>query len=121
MNATTSTARSPGRPAEIGLDRVTGALSDRTRRGLLRLVSSEEQTAGSLAAAFPQISRPAVSQHLRVLHDAGLVTVRADGSRRLYRARNESLAPVSRFIDDLWGDGVQRLGRAPEAAEGGGR
>jgi DNA-binding transcriptional ArsR family regulator len=69
------------------IDLVAHALADRTRRGLLRLVRDDERAAGELAAAFPEMSRPAVSQHLRLLHEAGLVSVRPIGNRRLYRAR----------------------------------
>lgn len=104
-------------PHDDGLDEIVGALADRTRRELMRLVRVDERSAGSLAAAFPTISRPAVSQHLRVLHEAGLVTVRPDGPRRLYRASAEALAPVSNFIDDMWGDRLQRLKRAAEAVD----
>ena len=104
---------------EQHLDTIAAALSDGTRRGLLRLVRTEERSAGALAAAFPHISRPAVSQHLRVLHDAGLVDVRPTGSRRMYRARTDALAPVSQFIDEMWVDGLQRLKRAAEQIDGG--
>jgi len=103
------------------LDTVTAALSDATRRGLLCLVRYDERSAGSLASAFPHISRPAVSQHLKVLHDAGLVEVRPDGNRRMYLARTEALAPVSRFIDEMWDDRLRRLKRAAEQREQGGR
>lgn len=99
------------------VDRVAGALADRTRRSLLRLVRDTERSAGELAAEFPQISRPAVSQHLRVLHDAGLVTVRPVGNRRLYRADATALAPVSRFIDEMWSNRLHRLKQAAEDAE----
>ena len=102
------------------LDAVAAALSDPTRRGLLRLVRHDEASAGALAAEFPHISRPAVSQHLRVLCDAGLVVVRPDGNRRMYRARTEALAPVSRFIDEMWDDRLRRLKRAAERIESGG-
>jgi len=116
MNAS-AIAHRPDRNESEQLDEVVGALADRTRRELLRLVRVDERSAGSLAAAFPEISRPAVSQHLRVLHEAGLVSVRPDGPRRLYRASAEALAPVSKFIDDMWGDRLQRLKRAAEAAD----
>src|SRR5258708_22782937 len=96
------------------LDAVAHALADGTRRGLLRLVRDGERAAGELASAFPEMSRPAVSQHLHVLHDAGLVSIRPNGNRRLYRARNEGLAEVWEFIDEMWTD---RLGRLKEAAE----
>jgi DNA-binding transcriptional ArsR family regulator len=97
------------------LDRVAHALADGTRRRLLRLVRDGERAAGELAAEFPAISRPAVSQHLRVLEGAGLVTVRADGNRRLYRARAAGLAEVWRFIDDMWSDRLEGLKQAAEA------
>ena len=116
MNASATLAR---RSNDAALDAVAAALADGTRRDLLRLVRHGEQSAGNLAAAFPHISRPAVSQHLRVLHDAGLVEVRPSGRHRLYRARTDALAPVSRFIDEMWGDRLQRLKRAAERAEGG--
>src|SRR3954453_14012978 len=99
-------------PARI--DAVAHPLADGTRRGLLRLVRDEERSAGELAAQFPHITRPAVSQHLRVLHDAGLVSTRPDGNRRLFKARAEGLNEVWQFIDDMWTD---RLGRLKEAAE----
>lgn len=107
-----SSAAAPAR-----LDAVAHALADGTRRGLLRLVRDEERSAGDLAAAFPRISRPAVSQHLRVLHDAGLVRIRPDGSRRLYRAQAEGLAEVWDFIDDMWADRLARLKIVTERAE----
>lgn len=96
------------------LDAVAGALADGTRRDLLRLLRDEERAAGDLADQFPQISRPAVSQHLGVLHHAGLVSVRPDGRRRLYRARQEGLTEVWEFIDEMWTDRLARLKRAAE-------
>ena len=115
-----TTTRTTARPADDldqRLDAVAGALADRTRRGLLQLVRHDELAAGALAAAFPSISRPAVSQHLRVLHDAGLVSIRPEGNRRLYRARADALAPVSRFIDEMWVDRLKRLKHTAEAHE----
>ena len=99
------------------VDAVATALADRTRRGLLRLVRDQERAAGDLASAFPKMSRPAVSQHLRVLSDAGLVSVRPDGNRRMYRARSEGLTEVREFIDEMWADRLTRLKRAAERAE----
>lgn len=99
------------------IDAVAHALADGTRRGLLRLVRDHERPAGDLAAAFPQMSRPAVSQHLRVLNEAGLVSIRPDGNRRLYRARREGLTDVWQFIDDMWTDRLAELKQAAERAE----
>ena len=106
-----------GALAPEALDAVAHALADRTRRGLLRLVRDDERAAGELADAFPGISRPAVSQHLRVLHHAGLVTVRRDGNRRLYRARAEALSDVWRFVDEMWADRLAKLKVVAERAE----
>jgi len=110
----TTTIREATQP---NLDDVVHALADRTRRELLRLVSDRERGAGELAAEFPSISRPAVSQHLRILHEAGLVSVRADGRQRLFLARIESLTPVSTFIDEMWSHRLQRLKHVAEREE----
>lgn len=99
------------------IDAVAHALADGTRRGLLRLIRDGERPAGELAAAFPQMSRPAVSQHLRVLHDAGLVSIRPDGNRRYYRARREGLADVWQYIDEMWTDRLAKLKDVAEMAE----
>jgi DNA-binding transcriptional ArsR family regulator len=99
------------------IDRAARALADGTRRGLLRLVRDEERSAGDLATAFPEMSRPAVSQHLRVLDEAGLVSIRRDGNRRMYRARAEGLADVWKFVDEMWTDRLARLKDAAETAE----
>lgn len=118
MNARAVVPKRPGDGStDESLDQVVGALADRTRRRLLQMVRSSECSAGALASAFPDISRPAVSQHLRVLHEAGLVTVRPDGQRRMYRASAEALAPISQFIDEMWSDRLDRLKRAAEAVE----
>ena len=103
--------------AQDPIDAVAHALADGTRRGILRLVRDGERAAGDLAAAFPQMSRPAVSQHLRVLHDAGLVSIRPDGNRRYYRARQEGLADVWSYIEEMWTDRLSKLKAAAEQAE----
>jgi DNA-binding transcriptional ArsR family regulator len=96
------------------VDEALRAVADPTRRAILRLVRDGEVAAGELAAHFPTISRPAVSQHLRVLADAGLVDVRPDGNRRLYRWRPEGFRDAAAFIDDMWSDSLARLQRAAE-------
>src|SRR4030081_1098807 len=106
----------PAAVAPARIDAVAQALADGTRRGLLRLVRDDEKAAGDLAAAFPHMSRPAVSQHLRVLHEAGLVSIRPDGNRRLYRARTEGLTEVWQFIDEMWADRLAKLKQAAEQA-----
>jgi len=106
---------SPAAPARIDL--VAHALADGTRRSLLRLVRDDERAAGDLASAFPQMSRPAVSQHLRLLQRAGLVSVRPVGNRRLYRANADGLSEMGQFIDDMWTDRLARLKAVAERAE----
>jgi DNA-binding transcriptional ArsR family regulator len=101
-------------PSEPSLDSVAGALSDGTRRAILRLVHDDERSAGDIAEQFPQMSRPAVSQHLRVLHDAGLVSTRSAGKFRMFRARTEGIAEMWSFLDEMWTD---RLGRLKMVAE----
>ena len=89
------------------------ALSDPGRRRILALVRDEEHSAGEIAAEFTT-SWPAVSQHLRVLKEAGLVTERREGTRRLYRARPEGLDDVRAFLDEFWDDKLKNLKREVE-------
>ena len=63
---------------------------------------------GKIAEHFP-VSRPAISQHLRILQEADLVDVRDEGTRRYYRARPEGLADLRRWLDEFWGDSLRRL------------
>jgi DNA-binding transcriptional ArsR family regulator len=77
------------------------ALVEPRRRSILRLVAHDELSAGEIASAF-EVTRPAVSQHLTVLKDAGLLTERREGTRRLYRARPEGLDGLREFLEDLW-------------------
>jgi len=71
------------------------------RRRVLELLARDERTSGSLAAECGW-TKPAASQQLKVLREAGLVEVRADGNRRLYRARQKGLAELRAFLDDFW-------------------
>lgn len=89
------------------------ALSDPGRRRILTLVRDEERSAGEIASEFT-VSWPAVSQHLRVLKEAGLVSERRQGTKRLYRARPEGLREVRAFLDDFWDAGLERLKREVE-------
>jgi DNA-binding transcriptional ArsR family regulator len=90
------------------------ALAEPRRRDILRLVRDNELSAGSIASHF-EVSRPAISQHLRVLKDAGLVDERRDGTRRMYRARPEGFDELRKYLDDLWGEGLARMKSAAEA------
>ena len=80
------------------MDGAMRALADPTRREILRRVREDELAAGEIARHFPAMSRPAVSQHLRVLADAGLVVIRPSGNLRLYRWRPEGLGDVTVFL-----------------------
>ena len=84
------------------------------RRQILSLVREGELSAGEIAAHF-DVTRPAVSQHLSVLKEAGLVSERRDGTRRHYRARPEGLRELRSYLDDFWTDGLRRLKTAAEA------
>jgi DNA-binding transcriptional ArsR family regulator len=79
------------------------ALGDPTRRAVLELLRGGERTVGELVDALP-VSQPAVSQHLKVLRDAGLVAARAEGTRRLYRVERDGLAAVRAYVDRFWDD-----------------
>lgn len=86
-----------------GVEAAIRAIGERHRREIVRLVRDEELTAGQIAAHF-EVSRPAVSQHLRILKDTGLVTERRQGTRRYYRARVEGLAELRAFLEVLLGE-----------------
>ena len=92
------------------------ALVEPRRRAILRLVAHDELSAGEIAATF-DVTRPAVSQHLTVLKEAGLLSERREGTRRLYRARPEGLAELRAFVEDFWDHGLDRLKREAEAEE----
>lgn len=100
------------------MDAVLHAIAEPRRRKILHLVSSTELSAGDIASRF-EVTRPAISQHLAVLERAGLVSVRREGTRRIYRARPQGLAELREFLDEFWADGLQRLKAAAEQAEKG--
>jgi DNA-binding transcriptional ArsR family regulator len=79
------------------------AIAEPHRREIVRLVRHEELTAGEIASHF-NVTRPAISQHLRFLRDAGLVTERRQGTRRFYRAQPEKLAALKAFIEVFLGE-----------------
>jgi DNA-binding transcriptional ArsR family regulator len=92
------------------------ALVEPRRRAILTLVRDEELSAGEIARQF-DVTRPAISQHLGVLKEAGLVSERRDGTRRFYRARPEGLRELQRFLEQFWKEGLQRLKEAAEWEE----
>jgi DNA-binding transcriptional ArsR family regulator len=93
------------------------ALAEPNRRRILELVATSELSAGEIASSF-DITRPAVSQHLGVLRDAGLLVDRREGTKRLYRARPEGLVPLRAFLERFWDDRLERLRLAAELEEG---
>lgn len=98
------------------MDALLRALAEPRRRDIVRLVWSRELSAGDIAARF-DVTRPAISQHLTVLKEAGLIDERRDGVRRLYRARPERLAEVVRLLGTFWDERLALLQRAAEAEE----
>ena len=92
------------------------ALAEPRRRRILTLVRDGELSAGEIAAQF-EVSRPAISQHLTVLREAGLVDERRNGTRRLYRVRPEGLAELKAFLDGFWDERLEALKREAEREE----
>jgi DNA-binding transcriptional ArsR family regulator len=92
------------------------ALAEPRRREILELVRDRELPVGEIASKF-DVTRPAISQHLRVLKDAGLVADRREGTRRYYRALPEGLAELRAFIEGFWDSRLEALKREAEAEE----
>ena len=84
------------------------ALGDAHRREILRLLSREDLPVGRIAASLP-ISRPAVSRHLRLLKEAGMVAERAEGTRRIYHLQHEGVEAVQAYLETVWGDAAARF------------
>ena len=93
------------------------ALGDGTRREIMERLRSGPRPVGELAAGLP-ISRPAVSQHLRVLKEAGLVTEQRNGTRRIYGVDAQSVAELRDYFDEFWSDALESFKRAVEQDEG---
>jgi DNA-binding transcriptional ArsR family regulator len=92
------------------------AVAQPKRREILRLISAGELSAGEIASHF-EITQPAISQHLKVLKDAGLVSERREGTRRLLSVRAEGLADLHAFLDEVLPAGLERLKQAAEEEE----
>ncbi len=90
---------------------VFSALSDPTRRAIFEHVAGTPSAVGALAKTLP-VSRPAVSQHLKVLSDAGLVHVRTSGTRRIYSANPDSLKELRGWLDRMWEDALSAFADA---------
>jgi DNA-binding transcriptional ArsR family regulator len=98
------------------IDDVLQAIAEPRRREIMMLIRTSELAAGDIAAHF-DVTRPAISQHLQVLTAAGLVSVRKDGTRRLYQARPDGLTDLRAFLESFWDDQLLRLKQAAEAEE----
>ena len=92
------------------------ALADPTRRAVFERLRGGPLPVGELAAGLP-VSRPAVSQHLRVLEGAGLVTAERAGTRRLYRIDRDGLASLRAYLDSFWDDALAGFKAAAERVE----
>ena len=91
---------------EHDMDEALRALAEPRRRAILRLVAHTELAAGEIAGCF-DVTRTAVSQHLTVLKNAGLLTERRVATRRLYRARPDGLAGLREFLDQMWASSLE--------------
>src|ERR1044072_4859325 len=89
------------------------ALAEPRRREILQLIRERELTAGEIASGF-DVTRPAISQHLGVLKEAGLVSERREGTRRFYRARPEGLKELKEFLEGFWAFSLGQVKRAAE-------
>jgi DNA-binding transcriptional ArsR family regulator len=98
------------------VDAALRAIAEPRRRAILRLVWSQELPAGEIAEHF-EVTRPAISQHLRVLKEADLVDERRDGTRRLYRARADTISALRDFLDDYWTTSLDRLRELAETEQ----
>jgi DNA-binding transcriptional ArsR family regulator len=98
---------------QAALDLAARAIAEPRRREILVLVGEGELSAGEIASHF-DVSRPAVSQHIATLREAGLLDERREGTRRFYRVRPEGMAGLSDFLNRFWTDRLERLRLAAE-------
>jgi DNA-binding transcriptional ArsR family regulator len=98
------------------IEKVIQAITEPRRREILSLVRDGEMTSSSIASHF-DISAPAISQHLKVLEESGLVIVRREGTKRYYRIRREGFSELKQYIDRFWDDSLLRLKEAAEEEE----
>jgi DNA-binding transcriptional ArsR family regulator len=98
------------------MDAALKAIAEPRRREILALVRERELSAGEIAGHF-DVTRPAISQHLTVLKEAGLVDERRNGTRRLYQARPQGLWELRTFLESFWDDRLETLRREAERKE----
>jgi DNA-binding transcriptional ArsR family regulator len=92
-----------------------GLLGDPTRRAIFELLAQRPRTVGELAQQLP-ITRSAVSQHLRMLKDGGLVVSRAEGTRRIYRLNPDGVTALRAYLDRVWAEALTAFGKAAQVA-----
>ena len=97
-------------------DTMFAALSDPTRRSIFERLAERERSVAELARSMP-VSQPAISQHLKVLKEAGLVRDVPSGARRIYSIDPEGLGPLRHWLDRFWGDQLSAFKAAAERAE----
>ena len=95
-------------PSKSPLGDPFDALGDPHRRQILHLIAAEPRSVGAIAEEMP-ISRPAVSRHLRLLKDAGLIGEEAEGTRRIYRLRTEGVDAMRAYLEQVWGETAARF------------
>lgn len=98
------------------LDQVLRAIAEPNRREILKLLREKELSAGEIASSF-DVTRPAISQHLQVLHAAGLVGVRKVGTMRLYHLKAEGTSELLQLLNSFWDDKLDLLKKAVEGEE----
>ena len=101
----------------LDMDTAFKALSEPRRREILKLVWAEELPATEIAARFGDVTRSAISQHLGVLREAELIVERRAGVRRFYRANHLQMERLRHFLDEYWGESLDRLRYLAESAE----
>jgi len=95
-----------------GIDAI-GALGDPTRRAIFECLARRPMAVGQLSGELP-VTRPAVSQHLKVLKQAGLVTDRADGTRRIYRVNSDGVRAIHVYLDQMWSQALAGFQQAAQ-------
>ncbi|WP_439029577.1 ArsR/SmtB family transcription factor [Gordonia terrae] len=100
-----------------GVDEALRAMAEPRRRAILELVSGHELAAGEIAAHF-EVSRTAISQHISVLKDAGLLVERREGTRRIYRTRPEGINQLRDMLDGMWASSLDIARQLVEAERG---
>ena len=98
------------------MDSIIQAIAEPNRRAILQMVTAQELSAGDIASHF-SISRPAVSQHLTVLKEAGLLLERREGTSRFYRTHSEGFNELRDFIDSFWDEKLLKLKKVIEAKQ----